>query len=143
MSQHWALAEALTEVCFAEKVFFCNSGTEANEAAFKLARKYAYDHAGPEKHEIISFTHSFHGRSLFAVTVGGQPKYCEGFAPVPGGVTHLPFNDIDALEAAVSDKTCAVVLEPIQGEGGVTPATPEFLKSRKRAVRSAQRAVDS
>ncbi|MET4693194.1 aspartate aminotransferase family protein [Endozoicomonas lisbonensis] len=126
-----ALARALTEVCFAEKVFFCNSGTEANEAAFKLARKYAYDHAGPEKHEIISFNHSFHGRSLFAITVGGQPKYCEGYAPVPEGVTHLPFNDVEALRAAVSDKTCAIVLEPIQGEGGVMPATPEFLQAAR------------
>ncbi|UYM17425.1 aspartate aminotransferase family protein [Endozoicomonas euniceicola] len=125
------LAKALTEVCFAEKVFFCNSGTEANEAAFKLARKYAYDHAGPEKHEIISFNNAFHGRSLFAITVGGQPKYCEGYAPVPEGVTHLPFNDVDALKAAVSDKTCAVVLEPIQGEGGVRPATPEFLQAAR------------
>ncbi|AMO55230.1 acetylornithine aminotransferase [Endozoicomonas montiporae] len=126
-----ALAQALTEVCFAEKVFFCNSGTEANEAAFKLVRKYAYDHTGPEKHEIISFNSSFHGRSLFAVTVGGQPKYCEGYAPVPAGVTHLPFNDVEALKAAISDKTCAIVLEPIQGEGGVIPATPEFLQAAR------------
>ena len=125
------LARALTEVCFAEKVFFCNSGTEANEAAFKLARKYAYDHAGPEKHEIISFNNAFHGRSLFAITVGGQPKYCEGYAPVPEGVTHLPFNDVEALKAAVSDKTCAIVLEPIQGEGGVMSATPEFLQAAR------------
>ena len=126
-----ALAKALTDVSFAEKVFFCNSGTEANEAAFKLVRKYAYDNVGPEKHEIISFNSSFHGRSLFAVTVGGQPKYCEGYAPVPEGVTHLPFNDVEALQAAVSDKTCAIVLEPIQGEGGVMPATPEFLKAAR------------
>lgn len=125
------LAQALTEVCFAEKVFFCNSGTEANEAAFKLARKYAYDTAGPEKHEIISFNSSFHGRSLFAVTVGGQPKYREGFAPVPEGVTHLPFNDIEALKNTISDKTCAVVLEPIQGEGGVIPATTGFFKAAR------------
>ena len=126
-----ALARALTEVCFAEKVFFCNSGTEANEAAFKLVRKYAYDHVGPEKHEIISFNSAFHGRSLFTVTVGGQPKYCEGYAPVPEGITHLPFNDVDALKAAVSDKTCAIILEPIQGEGGVMPATPEFLQTAR------------
>ena len=123
-----ALAHRLTEISFAEKVFFCNSGTEANEAAFKLVRKYAFDHTGPEKHEIISFKSSFHGRSLFAVTVGGQPKYCEGYAPVPAGVTHLPYNDLEALKAAISDKTCAVVLEPIQGEGGVIPADAEFLK---------------
>lgn len=126
-----ALARALTEVCFAEKVFFCNSGTEANEAAFKLARKYAYDHTGPEKHEIISFNSAFHGRSLFTVTVGGQSKYCEGYAPVPEGITHLPFNNVEALKASVSDKTCAIVLEPIQGEGGVMPATPEFLQTAR------------
>ena len=123
-----ALAKKLTEISFAEKVFFCNSGTEANEAAFKLARKYAFDNVGPEKHEIISFTSSFHGRSLFAVTVGGQPKYCEGYAPVPGGVTHLPYNDLEALKAAISDKTCAVVMEPVQGEGGVIAADPDFLR---------------
>ncbi len=123
-----ALAQKLTEISFAEKIFFCNSGTEANEAAFKLARKYSFDHVGPEKHEIISFTSSFHGRSLFAVTVGGQPKYCEGYAPVPGGVTHLPYNDLEALKAAISDKTCAVVMEPIQGEGGVITADAEFLR---------------
>ena len=123
-----ALAKKLTDISFAEKVFFCNSGTEANEAAFKLARKYAFDNVGPEKHEIISFTSSFHGRSLFAVTVGGQPKYCEGYAPVPGGVTHLPYNDLNALKAAISDKTCAVVMEPIQGEGGVITADPEFVR---------------
>ncbi|KEQ19141.1 aspartate aminotransferase family protein [Endozoicomonas numazuensis] len=126
-----ALAQRLTDISFAEKVFFCNSGTEANEAAFKLVRKYAFDHAGPEKHEIISFKSSFHGRSLFAVTVGGQPKYCEGYAPVPAGVTHLPYNDLEALKATISDKTCAVVLEPIQGEGGVIPADAEFLKGAR------------
>ena len=123
------LAETLVERTFADKVFFCNSGTEANEAAFKLARKYCYDNFGPEKHEIIAFHKAFHGRSLFTVSVGGQPKYQEGFQPTPAGITHLPFNDISALEAAISDKTCAVVIEPIQGEGGVVSADPEFLKS--------------
>lgn len=124
-----ALASKLTEATFADKVFFCNSGAEANEAAFKLIRKYAYDNFGPEKNEIISFTKSFHGRTLFTVSVGGQPKYREGFEPAPGGITHVPFNDIDALKAAISDNTCGVVMEPIQGEGGVIPADPEFAKA--------------
>ncbi|WP_210398028.1 aspartate aminotransferase family protein [Motiliproteus sediminis] len=122
------LAKQLTEATFADKVFFCNSGAEANEAAFKLVRKYAYDHVGPEKHEIISFNQSFHGRTLFTVSVGGQKKYREGFEPVPAGITHVPFNDIDALKAVISDKTCAVVMEPIQGEGGIIPADPEFAR---------------
>lgn len=123
------LAKKLTDATFAEKVFFCSSGGEANEAAFKLARKYGFDNFGPEKHEIISFTKSFHGRTLFTVSVGGQKKYREGFEPAPGGITHLPFNDIEALKAAISDKTCAVVMEPIQGEGGIIPADVEFAKA--------------
>ncbi|MGI2026264.1 aspartate aminotransferase family protein [Endozoicomonas acroporae] len=122
------LAQQLINSTFADKVFFCNSGAEANEAAFKLARKYAYDNFGPEKHEIVSFYQSFHGRTLFTVTVGGQKKYCEGFEPVPGGVLHTTYNDLEALKALMSDRTCAVVAEPIQGEGGVIPADPEFIK---------------
>lgn len=125
-----SLARRLTELTFAEQVFFANSGAEANEAAFKLARKYAWDHAGPdsEKHEIISFSGSFHGRTLFTVSVGGQLKYRQGFEPVPAGITHLPYNDLAALEQAVSDRTCAVVMEPILGEGGVIAANPNFVK---------------
>ena len=122
------LANLLKETTFADKIFFCNSGAEANEAAFKLARKYAYDNFGPEKHEIIAFYQGFHGRTLFTVSVGGQANYREGFEPAPGGITHVPFNDLEALKAAISDKTCAVVMEPIQGEGGVIPADPEFAK---------------
>lgn len=122
------LAQKLTDATFADKVFFCNSGAEANEAAFKLARKYSYDNVGPEKHEIIAFYQGFHGRTLFTVSVGGQAKYREGFEPAPGGITHVPFNDLEALKTAISDKTCAVVMEPIQGEGGVIPADPDFVK---------------
>ncbi len=122
------LAKQLTDKTFAERVFFCNSGAEANEAAFKMVRKYAFDNVGPEKSEIISFNQSFHGRTLFTVAVGGQKKYREGFEPVPGGITHVPFNDLDALKAAISDKTCAVVMEPIQGEGGIIPADPAFAR---------------
>lgn len=122
------LARRLCELTFAERVFFANSGAEANEAALKLARKYAADHSSAEKREIIAFTQSFHGRTLFTVTVGGQPKYTEGFEPLPTGIRHVPFNDLDALANTISDKTCAVILEPVQGEGGVTSATPAFLQ---------------
>ncbi|MDF2182529.1 aspartate aminotransferase family protein [Neptuniibacter sp. CAU 1671] len=121
------LAQQLCQHTFAEKVYFANSGAEANEAAFKLARKYAHDRVGPQKHELISFQNSFHGRTLFTVSVGGQLKYRQGFEPVPAGITHLPFNDIEALEKTISERTCAVVLEPIQGEGGIIPADRDFL----------------
>ena len=121
------LASELTALTGFDKVFFTNSGAEANEAALKLARRVAYDNFGPEKDEIISFAHSFHGRTLFSVSVGGQPKYSTGFGPCPGGITHLPFNDSAALEQTISDKTCAVILETIQGEGGILPIDPEFL----------------
>lgn len=122
------LAQRLTELSFASKVFFANSGSEANEAAFKLARRHASLKHGPQKHEIISFFNAFHGRTLFAVSVGGQAKYTQGFEPLPGGITHLPFNDLAALEAVISSRTCAVVMEPVQGEGGVMPATREFAR---------------
>lgn len=134
------LARRLTELSFADRVFFANSGSEANEAAFKLARKHASLTGSADKREIIAFDNAFHGRTLFAVTVGGQPKYTEGFEPLPGGVRHLPFNDIAALEAAISDQTCAVVLEPVQGEGGVMPADPEFV-SAARALCDRHRAL--
>lgn len=122
------LARRLCELTFAERVFFANSGAEANEAALKLARKYAADHFGPDKREIIAFSQSFHGRTLFTVTVGGQPKYTQGFEPLPPGITHAPFNDLAALAETISERSCAVILEPVQGEGGVTSATPEFLQ---------------
>ena len=123
------LAKTLCDLTFAERVFFANSGAEANEAAFKLARRYAWDHFGPEKNEIISFKNSFHGRTLFTVAVGGQPKYLEGFEPAPSGIHHADFNDLESVKALISkEKTCAVVVEPIQGEGGVLPADAEFLK---------------
>ncbi len=121
------LAKRLTELSFAERVFFCNSGSEANEAAFKLARRWG-NTQNPEKNEIISFYNAFHGRTLFTVSVGGQEKYTKGFEPLPGNITHLPYNDLETLADHISDKTCAVVLEPVQGEGGVTPATEAFLQ---------------
>ena len=122
------LAKKLVDATFAERVFFCNSGAEANEGAFKLARRYAHDVYGPEKFEIIAAVNSFHGRTLFTVSVGGQPKYSDGFGPKIQGISHVPFNDLAALKAAISDKTCAVVLEPIQGEGGVLPAEQAYLE---------------
>ncbi|KMN36131.1 acetylornithine aminotransferase [Chromobacterium sp. LK1] len=126
------LGKLLTETTFAERVFFCNSGAEANEAAFKLARKYGSDHFGPEKNQILACKNSFHGRTLFTVSVGGQPKYTEGFGPVPGGIAHFEYNDIASLKAAISDQTCAVVIEPIQGEGGVMPADKAFLEAARQ-----------
>lgn len=125
------LGKKLVEATFAERVFFCNSGAEANEAAFKLARRVAHDRFGPEKHEIIAATNSFHGRTLFTVSVGGQPKYSDGFGPKIQGITHVPYNDLEALKAAISDKTCAVVLEPVQGEGGVLPAEKAYLQGAR------------
>ncbi|MCF3194158.1 MULTISPECIES: aspartate aminotransferase family protein [Pseudomonas] len=125
------LAKKLVDSTFAERVFFCNSGAEANEAAFKLARRVAFDRFGSEKYEIIAALNSFHGRTLFTVNVGGQSKYSDGFGPKITGITHVPFNDLDALKAAISDKTCAVVLEPIQGEGGVLPAEQAYLQGAR------------
>ena len=122
------LAKELINRTFAEKIFFCNSGTEANEAAFKLARKFSFDNFSAEKNEIISFNNAFHGRSLFTVSVGGKKEYLKGFEPAPQGIKHLPFNDLKALQKHVSKKTCAIVLEPIQGEGGVIPIKDEFIK---------------
>ena len=122
------LGKKLIDSTFAERVFFTNSGAESNEAAFKLARRYGHDRGGEEKHEIIAALNSFHGRTLFTVTVAGQPKYSDGFGPKITGITHVPFNDLDALKAAISDKTCAVVLEPIQGESGILPAEQAYLE---------------
>ncbi|STZ75885.1 acetylornithine/succinyldiaminopimelate transaminase [Bergeriella denitrificans] len=126
------LAKKLVDHSFGDKVFFCNSGAEANEAALKLARKYGRDHFGSGKNEIIACTDSFHGRTLFTVSVGGQPKYSQDYAPLPQGITHVPFNDVGALAAAVSSKTCAVIIEPIQGESGILPATQEYLEAARR-----------
>ena len=122
------LGRKLVEATFAERVVFMNSGTEANETAFKLARHYAVTRHSPYKTKIIAFNNAFHGRSLFTVSVGGQPKYSDGFGPKPADIVHVPFNDLQAVKAVMDDHTCAVVVEPIQGEGGVTAATPAFLQ---------------
>ncbi len=126
------LAKKLEDATFADRAFFCNSGAEANEAAFKLARRVAHDRFGPEKYEIISALDSFHGRTFFTVSVAGQPKYSDGFGPRPEGITHVPYNDLAALEAAISERTCAVVLEPIQGESGILPAQQAYLEGARR-----------
>lgn len=130
------LAKKLTDATFAERVFFCNSGAEANEAALKLARRYAHDHYGPEKFRVVSTLNAFHGRTLFTVTAGGQAKYATGFGPSPTGFTHIRYNDVAGLEAAFAeeggDDICAVILEPMQGEGGMIPGTPEFLAAARR-----------
>jgi len=107
------------------KVFFCNSGAEANEGLYKLARKFG---APTGRHEIITFTNSFHGRTLGGISATGQEKVKTGFSPLVEGFVHVPFNDLAAVEAAITPKTVAIMLEPVQGEGGINPATPEFLK---------------
>ena len=122
------LAQKIIDNTFADRVFFANSGAEANEAAFKLARYYAAEKYSPYKTKIIAFYQSFHGRTFFTVSVGGQAKYSDGFGPKPADIIHVPFNDLNAVKAVMDDHTCAVVLEPVQGEGGLTSATPEFLK---------------
>lgn len=122
------LAQKITQATFADRAFFVNSGSEANEAAFKLARRYAITKYSPYKTKIIAFKQGFHGRTLFTVSVGGQAKYADGFGPKPADIIHVPFNDLDAVKAVIDENTCAVVLEPVQGEGGVTAATSEFLQ---------------
>lgn len=122
------LAKLLCVNSFADKVFFCNSGAEANEAAIKLARKYASDHRGTDCHEIITTLNSFHGRTLGSLTATGQEKFHKGFHPLVPGFRYVPYNNIDALRAAVSPKTCAILLEPIQGEGGVVVPGADYLK---------------
>ena len=116
---------------FAERAFLCNSGAEANEAAIKLVRKWAASHGrGPERRAIVTFRGSFHGRTLAAVTATAQPKYQEGYEPLPGGFRHVGFNDIAQLEAAMAGgDVAAVMLEPVQGEGGVMPAAPGYLQA--------------
>ena len=122
------LAKALVDATFAEKVYFANSGAESNEAALKLARRYAKDKYGEQKNQIIAFKQGFHGRTFFTVTVGGQPAYSDGFGPKPEAIVHAEFNNLDSLKALINDNTCAVMVEPVQGEGGVMPASKEFIK---------------
>lgn len=122
------LAKQLIDATFADRVFFCNSGAEANEAALKLARKVAHDRFGAEKNGIVAFKNAFHGRTLFTVSAGGQPAYSRDFAPLPPAIEHAAFNDLASAAALINDRTCAVIVEPIQGEGGVVPADAAFLR---------------
>ncbi|RVU37112.1 aspartate aminotransferase family protein [Rheinheimera riviphila] len=122
------LAKRLVDNTFADKVYFANSGAEANEAALKLVRRVALNNYGPEKTQIIAFKQGFHGRTLFTVSVGGQPAYSDGFGPKPADIDHAEYNNLDSLKALISDKTCAVVLEPLQGEGGIISPTVEFIQ---------------
>ncbi len=127
--QQIELAELLCNHSFADKAFFCNSGAEANEAAIKLARKYSRDTYGPERYEIITAAESFHGRTMATVSATGQEKVQRFFDPLLHGFKHVPFDDVAALEAAVTSTTCAVMLEPIQGEGGVNMPSPGYFEA--------------
>ncbi|WP_099466506.1 aspartate aminotransferase family protein [Konateibacter massiliensis] len=120
--------EKLIKASGLDKVFFTNSGTEAIEGAIKAARKYAYDKDGKTDHEIIAMNHSFHGRSMGALSVTGNPHYQEAFKPLIGGIKFADFNDLESVKALINEKTCAIILEPIQGEGGIYPAEPAFLE---------------
>lgn len=126
------LATMLVESCFADRVYFCNSGAEANEAAIKVARRYHYDRGDAERTQILTFERSFHGRTYGALTATAQPKYHEGFGPMPEGFDYLPYADTAALEQAISDRTAAVMLEPLQGEGGVRVPPKGYLAEVRR-----------
>lgn len=123
------LAQVLVEHSFADKAFFCNSGAEANEAAIKLARRYSHDTYGAGRFEIVTMKNSFHGRTMATLTATGQDKVQKGYEPLVPGFSYVPFNHLAALEEAVTDKTAAVMLEPIQGEGGVHVADRDYLKA--------------
>jgi len=122
------LAKKIVDNTFADKVYFANSGAESNEAALKLARRWALDVHGSNKTQIIAFNQGFHGRTFFTVTVGGQKAYSDGFGPKPGDIDHVDYNDLEALKAIMSDKTCAVMIEPLQGEGGLVSPTQDFIQ---------------
>lgn len=125
------LAERLTSLCFADKVFFCNSGTEAIESAIKLARKFAFDQGHSERTEIITMNDSFHGRTMGALSATAQKKFHAGFHPLLPGFKHVPFNNLQAVKKAINKKTCAILIEPIQGEGGVNIPGLNFIKGLK------------
>ncbi len=126
------LAELLCKHCFADRVFFCNSGAEANEAAIKLARKYVKEHRGPQRVEIITMESGFHGRTLATVTATAQPKYQMGFEPLVPGFRYVPFGDVGAAEQAVDSRTAAILVEPIQGEGGVRVPSDGYLQGLRK-----------
>ena len=123
------LASLLCQNSFADKVFFCNSGAEANEGALKLARKFAKEKIGEDRYEVITMERSFHGRTLATLTATAQEKYHKGYAPLMPGFKYAPFDDLEAVRKAVDSKTCAIMLEPIQGEGGVNIPSEGYLKA--------------
>ncbi len=123
------LARLLVDHSFADRVFFCNSGAEANEAAIKLARRYGHERHGPNRYEVITMKNSFHGRTLGMITATGQEKVQQGFEPLMPGFTYAPFNDFGAIESMVNEKTAAIMLEPIQAEGGVHVGDRDYLRS--------------
>ena len=129
------LAEKLTSLSFADKVFFCNSGTEANEAAIKLARKFFFDQGKAHQNEIITMHNSFHGRTLGSLSATAQKKFHTGFKPLLPGFKYIPFNNLPAARKAITKKTCAILVEPIQGEGGVNIPDPSYLKGLKKICR--------
>lgn len=131
-----ALAQLLTKHSVADAVFFCNSGAEANEAAIKLARRYHQKVLGEKRYEIITFQQSFHGRTLATLTATGQDKVKEGFLPLPEGFVHAPYNNVGVLEGFITDKTCAIMLELVIAEGGVVPATQEFVDEVSRLCKA-------
>jgi len=126
------LAKLLCEHSFAERVFFCNSGAEANEAALKLARKYAKERYASDRYEVIATRNSFHGRTLATVTATGQEKYQHGFEPLMPGFKHVPYNDLRAMERAIDNRTAAILVEPIQGEGGVNVPDDDYLPGLRK-----------
>ncbi|MGV1790410.1 acetylornithine transaminase [Rhizobium sp. A37_96] len=126
------LSKRLTEATFADKVFFTNSGAEALECAIKTARRYHFAKGHPEKFHIITFEGAFHGRTIATVAAGGQEKYIEGFGPKAPGFDPVPFGDLDAVRAAITDATAAILVEPVQGEGGIRPATNEFMRGLRQ-----------
>lgn len=128
-------AKLLVENSFGDKVFFCNSGAEANEAAIKLARRYGWKKYGEGRNEIVVMENSFHGRTLGTLSATGQFKFHEGFSPLLPGFTYVPFNDLEAVEKAISDKTCAVMLEPIQAEGGIYPVERDYFIALRKITR--------
>ena len=126
------LAKQLVELSFGQKVFFCNSGGEANETALKLARKYATEKFGPERYEIITMRNSFHGRTLATLAATGQTKAHQGFAPLPEGFSYANLNDLKSIKSLITERTAAVMVEPIQGEGGVVVANQDFMRQLRR-----------
>jgi len=128
MEPQGRLAKIISDRSFGGQCFFCNSGAEAVEAAIKLARL----HTPPEKYKIITMRNSFHGRTLAAITATAQPKYQEGFGPLPQGFVYVPFNDLDAVANVIDDATCAVMVEPVQGEGGINIPSPDYLSGLRR-----------